>query len=176
MESFPTNTSTSVLPMVDANSNVIIFNSGESIGIGVRLYSHSSNVAAKFRGQIHGAVGGISALMTLLLLFHIFMVAAVRRGEAGKVNGEKVRVPTSIVDIGTNSAHCTLGLLAHQAGRLLHLSSHRGPVDFLWAVYPVSGVSYLPRHVATHLISLPEHYGLVSGVSPKVLSARHNLL
>ena len=50
MESFPTNTSTSVLPMVDANSNVIIFNSGESIGIGVRLYSHSSNVAAKFRG------------------------------------------------------------------------------------------------------------------------------
>lgn len=91
MESFPTNTSTNVFPIVDANSNAIIFDRGESIGIGVRLFSHCSNLAAKFRGQIHGAVGGISALVTLLLLFHIFMVAAVRRGEAGEVNGEKVR-------------------------------------------------------------------------------------
>jgi hypothetical protein len=64
------------------------------------------------------------------------VVAAVTRGEAGKVNGEKVRVLTSIA---TDGPHGIIGLRAHQAGCLLRLSSHLGRVNFLWAVHPVSG-------------------------------------
>ena len=88
-----------------ANSNAILFDRAESIGIGVRLYSRNPFSPANFCGQIHGAIGGISALVTLLLLFHMFMVAAVRRGETGKVTREKVRVPTSI---GTNHIPLTV--------------------------------------------------------------------
>lgn len=95
MERPSSNTSTNT-PAI-ASSNAILFNYAERIGTGVRLlYGCSPNVATDCWDQIHGTVGGISALVTLLLLFHLFMVAAVRRGEAGKVNGEKVRVLTRL--------------------------------------------------------------------------------
>lgn len=66
------------------------------------------------------------------------MVAAVRRGDDSKVNGEKVRVLTLT---GPDGAHCAIGLCAHQAGRLLRLSSHLRLVNFLWTVHPVSSAS-----------------------------------
>jgi hypothetical protein len=37
-----------MLPIVDANSNAILFNRAESIAIGVRFYSRNPNLAAKF--------------------------------------------------------------------------------------------------------------------------------
>jgi hypothetical protein len=51
----------------------------------------------------------------------------------------------------TDGAHCTIGLRAHQAGRLLRLSSHLGLVNFLWTVHPVSSASC--KQIATHPVS-----------------------
>ena len=46
-----------------------------------------------------------------------------------------------IARLGSDTAHCNLGLRAHQARRLLRLSSHLGLANFLWTVHPVSSAS-----------------------------------